>query len=122
MDRIGVCTSAHSIAFGIIARFTSISYFLEMQTPPNLNDQHVWGGQRFRAGHPTSLSTTQGRTPREGHFPHPQVGVIASSLDSLFHPLPNNTVPSSYAYNLPDVPPHFHASLHSPFTCPLPYP
>ena len=97
-----------------------------MQTPPHLNDQHVWGGRRFRAEQDISPATTQRRTPREGRFHqregrYPQGGVIASNSDSLFHPVLNDPVPSSYVYNLPDVPPRFRASHHSPFTRPLPY-
>ena len=94
-----------------------------MQTPPNLNDQHLWGGQRFGTRF-TSPATIQERTPREGRVVHPDVGVTASSSDTLFHPVLNNPFPSSYVYNLPEVPlnPRFRASHHSPFTRPLPYP
>ena len=61
------------------------------------------------------------RTPREGRFPHPQGGVIASNSDSHFHPVLNDPVPSSYEYYLPDVPPRFRTSYHSPYTRQLPY-
>ena len=52
----------------------------------------------------------------------PQGGVISSSSDNLFYPPPR--LPSSYVYNLPDVPlnPCFHARNHSPFSRPLPNP
>ena len=65
------------------------------------------------------------RAPREVHFPHlAQEGVIASSLDNLFMPVPSVQVPPSYVYNLPNVPanPRFGAVHHSPFSRPLPYP
>ena len=85
-----------------------------MQTPPNLNDQHRWGGERYR---PPSLHSTAERTatgfmdqgrhhlrpPPESLF-ESQAGVIASSSDDLFHPA-TNTVPSSHPYTLPNLPP-----------------
>ena len=91
--------------------------WFRMQTPPTFNDQHAWGGQHFRAAQVTSPSLpAQDHTP----LPHrgvedvrpsrlPQGGVIASSSDNLFYP--TSHVPSSYVYNLPDVPlnPRFRA-------------
>jgi hypothetical protein len=107
-----------------------------MQTPPNLNDQHNWGGQRFHA-----ISTVSPTIPNEQDQPTlvargrqdtqaqplSQAGFIASSSDNLFHPVP--AVPSSYVFTLPNIPsdPRIHAynptntfqhcpPYHSPFS------
>ena len=105
-------------------------FWFQMQTPPTFNDQHAWGGQRFRAAQVTSPSLpAQDLTPLPARGVEevrpsrlPQGGVIASSSDNLFYP--TSHVPSSYIYNLPDVPlnPRFHARNHSPFSRPLPNP
>ena len=103
-----------------------------MQTPTNLNDQHAWGGQPFHRIHSESSAsvTEQDQTTMVVHgrqdapvHPLSQAGVIASSSDNLFHPVPN--VPSSHIFNLPTVlsPSRHHVynrpqafPYHSPFS------
>ena len=104
---------------------------MQTVTPPNLNDQHNWGGHAF---HPPSVTSptvdnglNQATIVAHGRHdtraqPLSQAGVIASSSDNLFHPVPN--IPSLSAFTLPPVPsnPPYHA-YNSPdtFQCPLPY-
>ena len=102
-----------------------------MQTPPNLNDQHAWGGQRFEpvpSHSPAAISeqdhpTLIARDRQDAQAPTlPQGGMIASSSDNLFHPVSH--VPSSYVFSLPTVPsnPRHHANNSSTaFNRPLPY-
>ena len=105
-----------------------------MQTPPNLNEQPAWGRQPFQqpsqqSAHSDSSAADQptivGRIPQDAQAnPMSQTGVIASSSDNLFHPVPN--VPSSYVFSLPNVPlvprrhaytsDTFHRPYHSPFS------
>ena len=87
-----------------------------MQTPPNLANRQAWGGRpRFQtlveeSPSPTNMQeqTTVIGTHASGRqdVPSrarslPQAGVIASSSDNLFHPVPTS---SSYVFNLPDIP------------------
>ena len=106
-------------------------------TPPNLNDQHRWGGERFRP--PSSESSTdptsrtfvgRGRqNPLPQSLSESQGGFIASSSDDLFHPNTNN-VPLSHRYTLPNVsnlplhPDPRYAYTQPPIgsSRPLPYP
>ena len=80
-----------------------------MQTPTNINNQQVWGGQSYPLG--SSADTVGPQTqhtllPRERQEPHfrssSQAGFIASDSDDLFHPAPGG--PSSRVFHLPDVP------------------
>ena len=99
-----------------------------MQTPPNLNDQHAWGGKPFRhsilhSDHSDSPEavlekdrqtvssavteqdqTIIGRVPQDNAQVNPmsQAGFVASSSDNLFHPVTN--VPSSHVFSLPNIP------------------
>ena len=84
---------------------------MQTVTPPNLNDQHNWGGHAF---HPPSVTSptvdnglNQATIVAHGRHdtraqPLSQAGVIASSSDNLFHPVPN--IPSLSAFTLPPVP------------------
>ena len=78
-----------------------------MQTPPNLNNQQVWGGQQFRTASSDNNQTIRTHGAREelGNVPSSQRGFIASDSDDLFHPTP---VTSSYVFNLPEVPSNPH--------------
>ena len=78
-----------------------------MQTPPNLNNQQVWGGQQFRTASSDNDQTIRIHGAREelGNVPSSQRGFIASDSDDLFHPTP---VASSYVFNLPEVPSNPH--------------
>ena len=99
-----------------------------MQTPPNLNDQHAWGGKPFRhsilhsdhsdsseavlekdhqtvsSAVPEQDQTIIGRVPQDNAQVNPmsQAGFVASSSDNLFHPVTN--VPSSHVFSLPNIP------------------
>ena len=81
-----------------------------VQMPPNLNEQQTWGGVRYRPpSEPPPTVTNErdqatlvarGRQETQDH-PLSQQGVIASSSNNLFHPVPN--APSSYVFSLPKV-------------------
>ena len=81
-----------------------------MQTPTNLNNHQVWGGQDFHYG---GSSETDERTYvlRERQEPRlrpsSQAGFVASDSDELFHPAPGG--PSSRTLNLAPLPPRRHA-------------
>ena len=89
-----------------------------MQTPTNFNDQHTWGGQHYQPEDSQTVTVTNGyeratvagRGQQDTGFrPLSQAGFVASNSDDLFHP--TSGVPSSYVFNLPDVPhnpnPHY---------------
>jgi hypothetical protein len=87
-----------------------------MQTPPNLNNHHIWGGEQFQEEIPTDVENEQvtlvANGYRGGGFrPFSQAGFIASSSDNLFNP--DVDVPSSYVFNLPQISlpsePRYHA-------------
>ena len=91
-----------------------------MQTPPNLNEQHLWGGQRL---HPFPDNTQtdddeQEKTTLVGHGQQDlrlrhssHAGFIASSSDNLFNPVSDGP----HTFQLPNVP-------LNPRSPPLPYP
>lgn len=105
-----------------------------MQTPTNINNQQVWGGQSYPLGSsadtvgPQAQHTLLPRERQEPRFrPSSQAGFIASDSDDLFHPAPGG--PSSRVFHLPDVPlpphPRFRAYSQSSNTLhsrPLPHP
>jgi hypothetical protein len=82
-----------------------------MQTPPNLDNQQDWGGERYRpypdepqtTGDEDEQITLIGR-PQEDPRAHPllQAGFIASSSDNLFNPV--SMGPSSHTYRLQNIP------------------
>ena len=82
-----------------------------METPPNINNQQIWGGRQFSTS-PSDNDTTIGRQPQDaaqkelGNVPSSQRSFIASNSDDLFHPTPG--VPSSYIFNLPNIPSNPH--------------
>ena len=98
-----------------------------MQTPLNLNEQHLWGGKRLQP-FPDNSQTNDGDIEQTtivgpgqqdpGIRPSFQPGFIASSSDNLFHPVVGG--PSSHAYHLPDIPLHSYPHYHPPR--PLPHP
>ena len=104
---------------------------MQTVTPPNLNDQHTWGGHAFCPPSATSPTVDNGLDQATiiAHGRHDtqaqplsQAGVIASSSNNLFHPVPN--IPSSSAFTLPPVPsnPPYHAyNPPDTFQRPLPY-
>lgn len=99
-----------------------------MQTLTNLNDHHIWGGQHYPQDISTDTNdceqaTVVGRGQHDTGFqPLSQAGFIASRYDDLFNPTSDG--PSSYVFNLPDVPhnpnPHYHA-YNQPFSHPSPF-
>ena len=102
-----------------------------MDTPPNLNVQQAWGGQRYRHSPATSRATSHeqdqttyiGRGQQDVRPLHPsQDKVTVSSSDALLNPVSDN--PPPHTYHLPNVPlnPRFGAYNHSPFSRPLPHP
>ena len=106
-------------------------FSFRMETPPNVNDQQAWGGQRYRFSPATSRATSQeqdqttyiGRGQQDVRpLPLSQDKVTASSSDALFNPVTDN--PPPHTFNLPNVPlnPRFGAYNHSPFSRPLPHP
>ena len=136
-----VAPSARHFFSGQFFFHRSRIYFADMQTPPNLNDQQLWGGQRFQPVPPTpsvapqapsnskasTVSDENDQTTLTAWQDPPvqslsQAGLIASSSDNLFHPVA--TVPPSYVYSLPNVPsnPRFHNyDPINTFQRPLPY-
>ena len=128
----GVCSLSGSLfLLSPVRVYLRRIYSTRMQTPPNLNDQHTWGGQPFRHAPTKSPSVAneqdQPTLIARGHqttqtHPLSQAGFIASSSDNLFHPV--NDVPSSYVYSLPPIPsaPCRHAyNSSNTFHRPLPY-
>ena len=108
-----------------------------MATPPNLDNQHAWGGHPFEpvpVNSPSVVSSSvineqeqatlvaRGQQNAQTH-PLSQAKVIASSSDNLFHPVTHHD-PSSYVFKLPNVPsqprPHAYNS-HDTFNRPVPY-
>lgn len=106
-----------------------------MQTPTNLNEQHIWGGQ-LPQSRPFSVSEDEGEQMtivthqlHAGHqdsqfCPSSPAGFVASNSDDLFNPTMGG--PTLYAFNLPDVPfnpnPHYHAYNRRANTVPRPLP
>ena len=112
-----------------------------MQTPPNLNDQQTWGGQRYQPvsralptipkalSTPSTASDDNDRTALNAHRQQDgpaqassQAGFIASSSDNLFHPVPN--VQPSYVFSLPKIPSNPRLHNQNPtntFQRPFPY-
>src|ERR1700728_3712328 len=103
-----------------------------MQTPPNLNDQHRWGGERYRPPtmEPSTEQTARTYMERGRQNMRPQTlsesraGVIASSSDDLFHPY-TNTAPPLHPYTLPNpsfLPDSRHDAYIQSNRRPLPHP
>ena len=94
-----------------------------------MNNQLVWGGQRFRSRLPTSnneqttIVAPSQPDPRRQPLSHP--GITASSSDNLFHPVPTSP---PYVFNLPSIPsfpvPNYHAynQPSDTFARPMHYP
>ena len=76
---------------------------MQTPTPPGLNKQRVWSGASFHLPRPASQSPVG---PRRSPTPH--AGILASTSNSLFHPVPVYNIPSSHPYELRDIPPHPH--------------
>ena len=101
-----------------------------MQTP-HLNDQQTWGGEHFHPvpPSPSTPSNENNQTTLNAHGREDapvqalsQGGILASSSDNLFHPIPNNIPP--YVFSLPNIPSNPRFNTFDPvntFQRPLPY-
>ena len=107
-----------------------------MTTPPNLDNQHAWGGQPFGplpAVSPSAHSSSVGNEQEQatlvarGQQNAPvqslsQAEVMPSSSDNLFNPATHD--PSSYVFKLPNVPSQPRPYAYNPvdtFNRPVPY-
>ena len=74
-----------------------------MQTPPDLNNQQIWGGRRFRTRSSDDDQTIRTHGAQEEiveHVPSSQRGILASDSDDLFHPTSGAPL---YVLNLPET-------------------
>ena len=94
-----------------------------MQTPPNLNEHHLWGGERLKPSLDDSRSDDGGLeqttlfAPGQqapGIQPLSQAGFVASSSDDLFHPTSGGPFP--YTFPLSNIPltPSTRHQVHYP--------